>query len=76
MNREGITKEQELEVRISMCKFCIETLEKIDDPRQPEALQYYKDQLSELESKLPKPPDIVIGLKPATLSAIIPQMGE
>jgi hypothetical protein len=62
--------------RINLCKYCIEVLEKEkDDPRQPEALEFYKAQLVNLESKLPKPPDIVIGLKTATLLGQVPTLG-
>lgn len=70
-------KIEELKFRISMCKFCISLLEKeVNDPRQPEALNYYRNQLSELETKFiqaNKPPDIVVHLKPASLSANIPK---
>ncbi len=80
----------DLKIRIAMCKLCIKTLEENckDDPRQPDALNHYKNQLVMLEGKLskvlemtfdsmlPKPPDIVIGLKPATLSERIPKFGS
>lgn len=78
---------EDLAVRISMCKLCIKTLEEDckDDPRQPDALAHYKAQLSELEEHLlgvktydemlPKPPDIVIKLKPASLSGKVPTLG-
>lgn len=78
---------EELKIRISMCKFCIEVLETkaADDPRQPDALAHYREQLAGLEAKydvamsqrledmLPKPPDIVIGLKPAQLFGKVPK---
>ena len=68
--------ENDLKIRIAMCKYCIEVLEKEkDDPRQPDALIHYKAQLVELESKLPKPPDVVIGLKTATLLGQVPTIG-
>lgn len=73
----------ELEVRINMCKLCIKVLteDAADDPRQPDALAHYKAQLARLEAKmsqsfmdiLPRPPDIVIGLKPATLFGKVPK---
>ncbi len=73
MNR-GI---EELEIRISMCKFCIEVLEKEkNDPRQPEALDHYRGQLASLEREYieaNKPPDIVVRLKPAIMSANVPK---
>jgi hypothetical protein len=69
--------QDELKIRIKMCKYCIEVLEKEkDDSRQPDALFHYKAQLVELESKLDsinRPPDIVIGLKPATLLGKVPK---
>jgi len=68
--------EDEIKVRIAMCRYCIEVLEKEkDDPRQPEALEFYKAQLVNLEIELPKPPDIVIGLKTATLLGQVPILG-
>lgn len=73
MNR-GI---EELKIRIEMCKFSIEILEKNkDDPRQPEALDHYRKQLADLEKEyieVSKPIDIVIRLKPAVISADIPK---
>lgn len=74
---------EELSIRISMCKYCIKVLETsaTDDPRQPDALAHYQAQLKKLEEKLahsyedmfPKPPDIVIGLKPAKLFGNVPK---
>ena len=58
-------------MRISICKGFISLLESTpDDPRQPEALRYYRAQLAELEGK---PAPIVIGLKTATISAKVPK---
>lgn len=68
---------EELEFRIRMCEFCISILEKeTSDPRQPDALNHYRGQLSELKTKyiqLHQPPDIVVHLKPANLSAVSPR---
>lgn len=68
---------EELEFRIRMCEFCISLLEReTNDPRQPDALNHYRGQLSELKNeyiKLHKPPDIVVHLKPAHLSADVPK---
>lgn len=62
--------ENEIHARIRICEFCIELLQKeTNDPRQPEALAHYQEQLEVLKSRLPRPTDIVIGLKTASLSA-------
>lgn len=68
--------EGELEIRIMCCKKFIEFLETEckDDPRQPDALNEYKMQLAKLESELATPPDVVVGLKPANLSGIVPKL--
>lgn len=74
----------ELKIRIDMCKFCIKVLEDDckDDPRQPDALAHYRKQLEELEAKaikpsydqmIPKPPDIVVNLKPARIFGTVPK---
>lgn len=68
----------ETEVRIMVCKGFIDILQKPDmikDPRQPAALEEYQKQLKHLEERLEAekrglPLPIVIGLKPATLSAV------
>ena len=66
--------ENEIRARIKICEFCIELLQKeTEDPRQPEALKHYQDQLEVLKSRLPKPQNIVIGLKTASLSAKVPK---
>jgi hypothetical protein len=66
----------ELGVRIAMCKYIISILEGINnDSRQPSALEHYRWQLAKLESRLPNPPERVVGLKPASLSANIPNLG-
>ena len=58
-----------LRPRIDICKAIIAILEKEnDDPRQPEALEFYRKQLAELEGKLNRPPDIVINLQPGKLT--------
>lgn len=68
---------EELKIRIEVCKFSIELLEKNpNDPRQPEALNHYRSQLAVLEREYieaSKPTYIVIHLKPATLSADTPK---
>lgn len=74
----------ELDIRIRMCKFCISVLENDckDDPRQPDALEHYKKQLEELRAQiirptfddvLPKPPDVVVNLKPAIIFGNVPK---
>jgi len=64
---------EELKFRINLCKFCIKTLEEVadDEPLKKDALEHYRKQLATLESRLPKPPPTVIGLKTAVLSAVI-----
>lgn len=74
----------ELNIRIRMCEFCISVLEKDckDDPRQPDALEHYRKQLEVLKAKavrpsfdemLPKPPDIVVKLQPARIFGNVPK---
>lgn len=74
----------ELGIRIEMCKFCIKVLTEDckDDPRQPDALAHYNKQLEELMEQLvkpsfddmiPKPPDIVVKLKPAIIFGTVPK---
>lgn len=70
-------KIEELKARIAICEFCIKTLETVDDsePLKADALDHYHAQLKTLQSRLPKPPPTVIGLKTATLSAKVPKIG-
>jgi len=71
-------KLEELKFRINLCKFCIKTLEEVPDsePLKKDALEHYRKQLATMESRLPKPPPTVIGLKTAVLSAKVPKLGE
>jgi len=74
----------ELNIRIRMCEFCIKVLtdDCKDDPRQPSALEHYNKQLDELKAQLikpnlgdmlPKPPDVVVQLKPAHIFGDVPK---
>ncbi|OGN89767.1 MAG: hypothetical protein A2Y88_07110 [Chloroflexi bacterium RBG_13_48_10] len=66
--------ENEIRARMKICEFCIELLKKeTEDPRQPEALKHYQEQLEVLKSRLPRPATTVIGLKTASLSAKVPK---
>lgn len=62
----------DLKFRIGVTELAIRTLEaeKVD-PRAPDALKHYRQQLKELQDQLAalenKPPDIVVGLKTAEL---------
>lgn len=78
---------RELNTRIMVCRGIVSYLENdlTYDPRQPEALNYYKSQLDGLETRLRhvkaglapnKPAPIVIGLKSATLTGKVPDLGE
>jgi hypothetical protein len=63
---------QELRARRIICLACIRIIEEASDsdPRKAEALEEYKKQLAELDDLIAgKPPDIVVGLKPAVLFA-------
>ena len=84
-----MTKLDELMFRKQVAEFCISVLEKTaaDDPRQPDALAYYRGQLAEIEANIAeysaapaedpeKPQDIVIGLKTARLFAQPKKVGE
>lgn len=74
MEDNGLNKES----RINLCKYCIEILKTVPDtdPRKPPALEHYERQLAKLEGRQFKPPDIVIGLKPAKLFAKSEPIGE
>lgn len=78
MNKQA--KEQDLRIRLGLADVVIHILEReTDDPRQAEALALYQKQRDEIKAQLEqislpaqqsgKPHDIVIGLKPAVLSA-------
>lgn len=63
-----------LYMRRAMCQFCIKTLDDMDEsePGRADALIEYKRQLASIDAKIAeatgKPPDIVIGLKTASLT--------
>jgi len=89
-----MTKLDELKFRKALAEFIIGMLEQkaSDDPRQPEAMAFYRGQLSEIEASIEeysepptedpnpesdgKPKDIVIGLKTARLFAQPGKVGE
>ncbi len=64
---------KELYARRALCLFCIQTVSEIpqEDPRRAGAIEEYNRQLASIDAKITaitgKPPDIVIGLKPAIL---------
>ncbi len=63
----------ELYARRKLCLFCIQTVSEapLDDPRRAGAIEEYNRQLAAIDARIAtiegKPPDIVIGLKPAIL---------
>ena len=63
----------ELSIRRKLCRFCLQTLSDVDpsDPRREGALVEYNRQLATIDAKIAtitgRPPDTVIGLKPAIL---------
>jgi len=63
----------ELNVRRSFCLLCLRTISEVDpaDPRREGALVEYNRQLAKIDSRIAeltgRPPDMVIGLKPAVL---------
>ena len=61
----------ELNMRRMICQNCIKTLDQMDDPRKPEAMEHYKMQLAKIDAGIAeitgKPPAIVVGLKTARL---------
>jgi len=64
---------KELYARRALCLFCIQTVSEfpLDEPRRADAIVFYNEQLSAIDKQIAditgKPPDIVIGLKPAIL---------
>lgn len=63
----------ELNFRRTLCRLCIRHISGMDDPRREGALKEYQRQLAEIDKKIEaltgKPPDVVIGLKTAVLTA-------
>ena len=63
----------ELMGRRKLCLLCIQTVSEVEegDPRRAGALVEYNRQLSQIDGRIAaitgKPPDTVIGLKPAVL---------
>ena len=62
----------DLNIRRSMCQFCIRTIDQInDDPRKAEAMEFYKAQLAKIDAEIAEvtgsPPPVVVGLKTASL---------
>ncbi len=63
----------ELYARRKLCLLCIQVCSEAppDDPRREGAIAEYNRQLAEIDGRIAaiegKPPDIVIGLKPAIL---------
>jgi hypothetical protein len=64
---------RELYARRKLCLFCIQTVSEVDpsDPRRAGAIEEYNRQLAKIDKRIEaiegKPPDTVIGLKPAIL---------
>lgn len=63
----------ELYIRRQACQTCIRVIDQIeDDPRKPEAMEYYKAQLAKIDAEIAEitgtPPPIVVGLKTARLT--------
>ncbi len=82
MDEKVVRSVKELRMRRMVCDKLIRKLitECADDPRQPEALEHYRQQLKGLDAELaeaerqerqklgiPEPEPIVIGLKPGIL---------
>lgn len=71
-----LREHQDLVFRITLANFVLELIRKSDDPRRDVALMRYAGQKKELEDKLKaleaSPHDVVVGLKPATLSSELP----
>ncbi len=69
----------ELYARRKLCLLCLRTVSEVDpsDPRRAGALEEYNRQLASIDAKIAaltgRPPDIVIGLKPAIL---FPKAGD
>lgn len=64
----------ELHARRKLARYCISIVDQAqDDPRRPEALQKLQAQLASIDAQIAeitgKPPDVVVGLKPARLFA-------
>ena len=61
----------ELQFRRKLCQAVIELIDRMDDPRKPDALAEYQRQLAEIDAKIAdltgQAPDVVIGLKTAVL---------
>lgn len=66
---------KELYARHTFCLACIKLVSEtpLDDPRREGAIAEYNRQLAEIDKRIAaitgKPPDIVIGLKPAVIFA-------
>ena len=63
---------EELEFRRSLCQHCIRIIDQAeDDPRKPEAMQVYKEQLASIDAQITEitgtPPPVVVNLKTASL---------
>lgn len=71
----GTESVKDLYARRALCQAILAELEQIDpsEPRRAGALEEYKRQLAEVDAKIAKltgkPPDVVVGLKSAQLSA-------
>lgn len=69
---------QELQLRRSLCRFCLKTLSSMEpSPERASALEEYNRQLAAIDAQIAaltgRPPDTVIGLKSAVL---FPKAGE
>lgn len=66
---------QELMLRRLVAQECVRAMAAIkDDPKAREAEEKYRQQLTNIEKKIEaitgRPPDVVVGLKPGTLTGI------
>jgi len=61
----------DLKMRRTVCQAVIASLDKMEDPRQADAIKHYKAQLAEIDAMITKitgkPPAITVGLKTADL---------
>lgn len=70
--KKGITERDEWKLRESLCQFCLEVLKAVDDsdPRKESAIEEYTHQLAAIQKRIAEiEAGVVVGLKPAVLSA-------
>jgi len=61
----------ELNMRRTLCRVVIKTIDEMDDPRKAAAMEKYKAQLASIDAQIAEltgtPPPVVVGLKTARL---------